>query len=338
MPPPLEKPPEQAGTVVRPARRVGDWSREINSRNGSSGWRMLVSTKLESLQADIDCTGSVPPCVPGAMEIAGNATKGRSWPSYWYSGANIERAWRAIHVAEIWLLSTRPDLGSRMPAIRAKVASKLTADDQRCTSLAPKNFDALDAEGKQAAVREALRATYQTSDDAEVAVRSLRNRIMLFGLLLLALNVVIGWFAALHPHLLALCGPESKIATCASRPGQDPSGGDVLWLQLFGMLGAAIAVVILLQRTKPSVVVYSVAPYQAAVKVLMGAVFALIGVLVLGTGVLVSTITTRPALLLFAVVLGYSQEFGTRILDRYADRVVQTAQPTANPSEAARAT
>lgn len=316
-----------------------DWSREVEARRDGSAWRMLVGARLQVLEAEIDCrpgTAPVPDCVHTAMEVACRATQRRSFFGRWFTGADIERAWRALHLAEVKLVSSAPDLAGRMPSIRVKVAAKLGRTDERRKALDAPQFDKLAAQDQRAAVAAALTAAYTASDDAETAVRSLRNRIVLFGLLLLAMNMFIAVFSTLKPDLLALCGESSRIATCASRAGQDPSGGDVLWLQMFGALGGALGVVLLLLRTKPSVVIYSVPPFQAALKIMLGAVFALVGVLVLSTGVFSSVVTTRPALLLFAVVLGYSQELGTRVLDTYADKVVQKAQPAAGPATAAK--
>jgi hypothetical protein len=178
------------------------------------------------------------------------------------------------------------------------------------------------AANERAAIAEALRAAYNVSDNSHTAVRSLRNRLVLFGLLMLGLNVTLGVLSSVFPTLLPLCVKDF----CATG-GAGPGGGDVWLVQLLGAFGGAVAVVILLLRTKPSVVAYTLTPYQACIKIMLGAVLAVIGVLIAGTGVLQGIVTTRPALLVLALILGYAQQVGTRLLDSYANDVVGKAQP-----------
>ncbi|WP_156893353.1 hypothetical protein [Actinokineospora enzanensis] len=262
------------------------------------------------------------------MEIAARAATARSRLRRWYSGSSIERAWRAIHLAEELLVSSAPDLPGRLPYVRGVVGRKLDEKNPHWQALDPTTFDGLDDATQRVMVLSALRAAHSVTDDAAAAVRSLRNRIILFGLLLLAVNLTIGWLTALHERMLPLCLGQGTALVCPTG-GSAPSSGDVWWLQLMGVLGASIAVVVLLLRSKPSVVPYSLTPYQALVKIMLGAILAVVGVLVLRTGLLHDPIGNHAALLLFALVLGYSQEVGTRLLDNFADQVVQKAQPSA---------
>ncbi|MBM7772080.1 hypothetical protein JOD54_002284 [Actinokineospora baliensis] len=306
-----------------------DWSVPVEGRHPASAWRMSVVERLQRLQAEIDHRGGdVPRAVHTAMGIAARAVLLKSSLPRWYSGVNLERAWRAVHLADEVLVASSPDLVGRMPAIRATVARKLSAKDARVKALEPAVFDGLAASAQREVVLAALRAAHQASHDAATAVRSLRNRIILFGLLLLGINLAVGWLTAYHEHMLPLCLTSGSTTTCPTG-GATPTSGDVWWLQLMGMLGASIAVVVLLLRTKPSVVPYTLTPYQALVKVLLGSILSVIGVLILRAGLLTDVVTSQAALLTFALVLGYSQQVGTRLLDTFADQVVQRAQPSA---------
>jgi hypothetical protein len=300
-----------------------DWSDDI-SRSRWSAWRVPVGEKLRWLQAELDGRGGEhPPGVPEAMEVAHLSTNAKTNLPNWYSGANIERAWRSLHFAEARVLASCPDLAGRLPAVRARVLEDLEKNDQRVKALQdvkPANI----GPDERAAVAEALRAAYSTSDNSHTAVRSLRNRLLLFGLLMLALNLGLGALSSAYPTLLPLCVKDF----CATG-GAGPAGGDVWLIQLLGALGGAVAVVILLLRTRPSVVAYTLTPYQACIKIMLGAVLAIAGVLIAATGVLQGIVTTRPALLVLALILGYSQQVGTRFLDSYADTVVGKAQPKA---------
>jgi hypothetical protein len=97
-------------------------------------------------------------------------------------------------------------------------------------------------------------------------------------------------------------------------------------------------VVMLLLNTAPSVVVYTLTPYQVGIKIMLGAVLAVIGVLIAGTGLLQGIVTDRPDLIVLALILGYAQQVGTRFLDSYANAVLGKAQPrAAEPATAGRA-
>ncbi|GLZ43579.1 hypothetical protein [Actinokineospora sp. NBRC 105648] len=307
-----------------------DWSLRIEKLHPSSAWRMAVVERLQQLQADLDeRAGPVPRAVHTAMRAVARAAELRSTLPRWYSGVNIERTWRALHLAESVLIASSPDLAGRIPDVRASVARKLPQKDPRVQALEPAVFDAMAEPAQRALVLTALRAADDASHDAATSVRSLRNRIILFGLLLLGVNILIGWLTARHEDMLPLCiGAAADVCPTGRAVA---SSGDVWWLQLMGVLGASIAVVVLLLRTKPSVVPYTLTPYQAIVKIMLGAIFAVVGVLVLRTGLLQDLVSSHASLLLFALILGYSQEVGTRLLDNIADQVVQKAQPAAHP-------
>jgi hypothetical protein len=260
------------------------------------------------------------------MAVAHLSTKAKTNLGNWYSGANIERAWRSLHLAEAKVWATCPDLAGRLPAVRERVLEDLDKNDQRVKALQEVKAASIGPD-ERAAVAEALRAAYSTSDNSHTAVRSLRNRLLLFGLLMLGLNLGLGALSSAYPTLLPLCVKEF----CATG-GAGPAGGDVWLIQLLGALGGAVAVVVLLLRTRPSVVAYTLTPYQACIKIMLGAVLAIAGVLIAATGVLQGIVTTRPALLVLALILGYSQQVGTRFLDSYADTVVGKAQPRAAES------
>lgn len=325
--PPKAGKPENAGQPKpEHERKVPDWSDDI-AKSRFSAWRVPVAEKLQWLQSELDSRDDpVPPGVLEAMRTAHRSTKAKTSLGRWYSGADIERAWRNLHLAEAKVIATSPDLGGRLPAVRERVLEDLDKNDQRARAVQAVKPDNI-GPNEQAAVVEALRAAYSASDNSHTAVRSLRNRLLLFGLLMLALNLGLGAIASRYPTLLPLCVKDF----CATG-GAGPVGGDVWLIQLLGALGGAVAVVILLLRTRPSVVAYTLTPYQASIKIMLGAVLAIVGVLIAGTGVLQGIVTNRPALLVFALILGYSQQVGTRFLDSYADTVVGKAQPKAPES------
>jgi hypothetical protein len=313
-------PMHKAGASEPAPPLTRSWSDEIG-RSRLSAWRVGVGERLQWLQAELDGRADEPPGVLAAMKVAHESTRAGSGLATWYSGVHIERSWRALHLAEARVIASSPDLVGRLPAVRERVLEDLDPKDQRVRALLsvrPTNL----GDVERAVVAEALRAAYATSDNSHSAVRSLRNRLVLFGILMLSLNVVLGVLSSVFPTLLPLC-----VKGFCATGGSAPTGGDIWLIQLLGALGGAVAVVILLLRTRPSVVAYTLTPYQAVIKIMLGAVLAVVGVLIAATGLLQDVIANRPALLVAALVLGYAQQVGTRFLDTYADNVVGKAQP-----------
>ena len=121
---------------------------------------------------------------------------------------------------------------------------------------------------------------------------------------------------------------NDSVVVCAA--GDKVPGPLDIWLvQLLGAFGAVVAAVVLLTRRRPSLSPYVLVGYQALIKVLLGSALAVIGVLALSAHVAegLTCITSQAALLLWSALLGYSQQVGTRLLDNYADRVMNRVRP-----------
>jgi len=56
-------------------------------------------------------------------------------PQSWWTGSRVERAWRALHEAEIYITVADPELIARLPALRARVAIALPKTDPRRRAL-----------------------------------------------------------------------------------------------------------------------------------------------------------------------------------------------------------
>jgi hypothetical protein len=123
-----------------------------------------------------------------------------------------------------------------------------------------------------------------------------------------------------------------------------PSGGSAprvtdIWLIMgMGMLGALLSSVLALSQSEPGGVHYSLSTVQGLDKVGLGALTAVVGIIVLRT--LLSNHSTvlsgQPELLAAAVVFGYSQQLFTGLMDKKASGLVDAASPEtpAKPSSA----
>ncbi|KAA2264065.1 hypothetical protein F0L68_08760 [Solihabitans fulvus] len=317
-------------------------TREGSIRPRVTDWRLTVESRAARARTDLGALGPADPGDPEGAQWRRAAAESldivdavlnrfdRWWRSAasWWSGWHIERAWRALHEAEISIIAAGGDLSGRLPGLRARVAAYLPEDDLRRQALEELSPGEFPLATVRVVVVDAVRAAFDNSDGAHAAARALRNKLVVASIVLLLFNVAIGVVGSLRAGLVPLCvHPPSMLSTCPG--GLRPSPGDVWLVQLLGAFGAIIATVISLLRRRPSLAPYVLIGYQALIKALLGAALSVVGVLALAAGVTEGLIgiSTQPALQLWAVLLGYSQQIGTRLLDNYADHVMEQARP-----------
>lgn len=315
----------------------------------ATDWRSAVNQRLAWLESLICMRRTAPthaaanppppigvaeadlPCgVAEALDTAREAIKARRGRRdrvrSWWTGWDAENAWHAVHIAEVELVSRSADLANRLPGISEQVAKELPPTDRRLKALESIDADQLavdraSMQRAQAVVREAMGAAFDTSENMLRRVRILRNQMLLFGGVLLLLNVLIGILASAKDGWVPLCVDKGPCPT-----GNGPTGGDVWTVQLFGVLGAVVAVVVLLVNSGPQLVTYTLTGYQSFVKITLGATLAMLGVLAVAAGVSQSVVSSQAALLFTALLFGYAQQLATQFLDNTANRLVSKAK------------
>jgi hypothetical protein len=305
-------------------------------------WRLIVQSRLERVRADLAALGAPDPLDPEGQEWRRTAereaaiveemlTREETWwraPASWWSGWHIERAWRALHEAEIATVAAERGFLGRMPGLRARVAANLPEDDPRRKGLEEMRPGEFTPAIERAIVVDALRAAFDNSDFAHSGSRALRNKLIAASVVLFVINTVLGVLGLIKPGMLPMCVSSERLPTiCPS--GKTATAADVWLVQVLGAFGAVLAAVVLLLRRRPSLSPYVMIGYQAIIKILLGSALAVVGILGLGAGVTTGLIgiASQAALLLWAVILGYSQQLATRLLDKYADKVMDQARP-----------
>lgn len=326
--------PEQASVGGERVADVNDWELVVESR------ARRARDELAAL-ADLPGNGGQRESVVESLLIVDSVLLHRPRRlrrvSMWWTGWRVERAWRALHEAEVQLAAADPDLAAHLPSWRERVAmAGLPADDLRRKAL-----DALDPRGPlgeagRAVVVDAVRAAFDVSDEAHAAARALRNKLFVAGCLLVVVNTLLGILGFAEPGFVPMCVDVviGNSRVCASG-GASPGPADLWLTQVMGAAGAIVATVVSLVRRRPSLSPYILVGYQALIKVLLGALLAVFGVLLLGAGVGEGLIGLRDqaALLVAALVFGYTQQLGTRLLDDYADRILNRVRPLPPPTQ-----
>ena len=311
----------------------------------ANDWELIVESRARRARGDLAVLAEHPEsrhecaAAAAALSVVETVLSQRIpfWRrlAVWWTGWRVERAWLALHEAEVYLAAADPDLAARLPSLRERVAPTLPENDLRRQALDLLRPDTPPTAADRAVVVDALRAAFDASDEFHAATRALRNKLFVAALVLIVLNTLIGIIGFARPEFLPMCvervdAPGKFVCTTGAAT---PRGADVWLTQVMGATGAILATVVLLVRRRPSLSPYILVGYQALIKMLLGAMLAVIGVLVLGAGVGAGLIGLRgqAAVLVAAAVFGYAQQLGTRLLDNYADRLLDRARPLLPP-------
>ncbi|HEY4454340.1 MAG TPA: hypothetical protein VGN81_08520, partial [Pseudonocardiaceae bacterium] len=227
-------------------RAVGGWEAAADVTD----WRLIVESRVRRARTDLAMLDTDPRSTPDT-EVARAAaleslavvdavlrTRTRWWqaPSVWWSGWRIERAWRALHEAEVYLIAADPGLSARLPALGERINPCLPDTDLRRIALARLRPGDPPSAADRVVVTDAVRAAFDASDEAHASARALRNKLFVAALSLLLLNVLLGIVSSVWPALLPMCvaSNENQPATqltqliCAGG-GSHPGAGEA-WL------------------------------------------------------------------------------------------------------------
>lgn len=258
----------------------------------------------------------------------------------WLSGRAVDGAWFNINSGSAQLLALQPveQVAGRIPEVLALVRTYLSTEDPRRVAIERRfgTAHSLDPGQLTAADRHMLVAAAQGAyfQQAVENGRVRRFRNVLMGTFVVLLLLVGGFVAAgaCWPEAVPLCFADRATGAlmCPSGPHHAPRGGDVPLVALLGLLGAALSAARSLSTSDELPTRHSLAVPLALLKVPTGAATAIFGLFGLASGFLpgLSDITSQPALLFWAIVLGYGQQLLTGLLDQRAGTLLRSASPT----------
>lgn len=301
---PVPAPPAQSPAEYR---RPGVWRQEVQAR----------ARRIEdaALQFSGNRTNGTSGRIGRLLGVARQASKDGGFRRWW-NGTLIERAWLALHDAEVELVSSMDDTNARLWWDRVTRPSTPRSGNNQPRK-PPKN---------RTEAAESLRAYYDQSDELFEATRTLRNRLIsltLIGTVLTALLLIIGCLGDWRIN-------DRTAVTVAGVP-------QFLLVALFGVIGAFISGLPALSRMPRQLSPSWTAPYQLWLKLAIGPVFALIGVMMLDARLLdVAHPVVRfgDALLLWAAIFGSAQQLITGLLDRKASGLAAANAETAHTRRA----
>ena len=183
---------------------------------------------------------------------------------------------------------------------------------------------------------EVFGATCTAEDFHQEQVRRFRKVLLSTAAGLFLLAVLLGILGLFYPDLIPLClhGQAAAAPTTICPAGRDQAGAaDVPLILGAGAVGATLAVAKTLSQLKPSGVRYSLSVAQGFVKIALGAITAVLGILILETQSIPSGLRTQGGILISAVVFGYSQQLFTGLIDQRATKLMNRASSATPPSQ-----
>ena len=232
-------------------------------------------------------------------------------PRRTFTGSAVEQTWSALHAAEVLLVEQVPaaELPGVLPWVLDGLRQQLPEESVQRTWLRQGTQPA--PTSRQVAL--ALRTAHDASDAAHVRARSFSRMVLIAGIVGLVAVVGLCVLGALRPTALPLCTGEPGACVTSGQA----RGLDVTVVALVGAGGAVLSAVAALRHLCGTSTPYAVPVALAALKVPLGALTAVLGLLVLRSqpGGIDVGLTSAGGLLAWAVALGASQELFTRLVD-----------------------
>lgn len=327
--------------------RVETDERSISHTVAKSRWRVTCETRTDWMERTAriaaikrDCTvdpvSGVWSAGPEEFHVAYSgvllnaaqskrAARSRCIP--WEYAGYADIAISRMQAADALLVRLLTDemLCGELPRIRQTVQSHLEPHDQRRRWL--DSFREEDGKGiapvDRQRIESALRGAYIANGFTRGRLRTFNNILLVAAAVLIALTVLLGVLNAHWGSSLA-CNELGDKLICPL--GNKPNASDILLIELIGAAGATLSAVYSLARAQRVEDPYMVHVGQAILKVSLGGITALLGLLLLFATPGFS-VTSAWQIFAFAAIFGYSQQAFTRFIDSRGDELLKAASP-----------
>jgi len=345
---------EETGTVARDEDRPRLWPEP---------WARQAWVKADIIERQTDlavAAGTLAPRAQAAVDAIRNllhaarraaGPRGRlRWrgPFDRWRGTSVEQAYLNLHAAKMFQVEvlSPEDLDALVPTVLAKLSDVLPPGDVRrlrlerlmsTRSAPPDDPEAL--ERKRAELRQAMEIAYDASDQVHTRVRGFRNVLLTAACLITVFMIAMVVIVSRSPASMPLCfhpTTESGVRTvCPSgesapvpsgQSGRQPAPADVVIVAGLGLLGGALAAAWGIRKIRGTSVPYDVPIALALLKAPLGALTAVVGILLLGGGFVpgLSELDSQRQILAYALVLGYAQQLATRFIDQRAQSLLNS--------------
>ena len=270
--------------------------------------------------------------------------------SGWWFGARIERAWALLHQAEIQLLwhvktdrvvweleRVRRRASALPPSHRARksldetlrrlglptvageaLGNTAKAARRSARSVTPHPTAPIDASltaHELATAHDVMSSAHAKTQAFQKDARAFRNRLVLTTLLALFASVLVIIMQWRLPRFDVVASPDGKVNA--------PGWTLMLLVMGFGSMGALLTTIPAMSQVGRVKSPYNIPIAQGCLKIVVGSLTALVGVIIVGTTSVSKGFGSVEALLGVAAAFGAAQHVVTRLLDRRANDIIE---------------
>jgi hypothetical protein len=241
----------------------------------------------------------------------------------WWRGTLPEAAYRQMHTARTQMIDLydESELQAEIPSVVARANASLHRDDPRQLTVEELRKDPPAV--RRARIRRLVGDSYERLDLEHAQLRSFRNILLSAAtfLILITLGTIV--FVSINPDLMPLCFPGA----CPTSNGRlaHPQSTDIQVVAVLGALGGALAATLSIRNLKGTSTPYDVPVALAALKVPLGALTAILGLVAI-QGMFIpglSQLDSQGQILAYALVLGFAQQAFSRLLDKQAQTLLE---------------
>ncbi len=325
--PPPRTPRSPAAGTSAPARDPGPlrrWSGSI-TEDEMATWTTLARQTADHLGAELDLLEGdvhhgdlvevqrVRERLDGVRvkylePVSDGKTPGTSRLGAWWTANQVNDAWFGLHEVETDIERLRPEL--ELVVLKARDHVRRELPSSRYQELTARMDAATGAHDKRVVALDLISLSHRAAESRHEGERQRQRGVLVIsGLMLLAAVVTLVLQAFTTEPFVE---PPSEGTTVSPRLL-------LLLVMVFGVLGGLVSAMLSLYvSTKPfpSTTWFDPRPMLTTAKAVGGLWTAVVGVLAVGSGLLVGTYTTLASALLLAFLFGYGQQALTGFLDR----------------------
>ncbi|WP_247828967.1 hypothetical protein [Arthrobacter antioxidans] len=244
-----------------------------------------------------------------------------------YNGAVVERVLSHLDAAQVALLLRAPVgfVQSQLPNIQAHVRLHLPRTDPQRVAIEKAAKAASTTPLDDAArltVVSAFRAACIESREEFSRVRSFRNVLIMTALVLTVLAAALAVAGWIRPNEMQLCFDPTEGRACPT--GDLPRPWDVLFIESFGLIAAAVSGAASLRHVRGTSTPYGLPLALAILKLPAGALTAVLGLQLMRGGFVpgLSDLDNPAQIVAWAITFGAAQQLFTGLVDRQAQTVL----------------
>jgi len=246
----------------------------------------------------------------------------------WVTGSAVTTAWESVHQAAAQLVQLESDetVRSSLPRLLDWIGQVMDKGPMR--DRYERELTAI-IEGKKPVDRTLVHQAHQdvltSNNEWHANLRTFRNVLLLAaGVLVLALLALAIWHAV-NRQFVSLCDPNAAEGHHCFR-GDKPRSADIAAIELVGAIGGLLSVAFGLGSEKSAPSRYNVRFAQMLLKPAAGAATAVVGVLLVQSGLIVAPAqkNSETLFLAYAAIFGFSQQLLTQFVDKRAGKLLGT--------------